>query len=157
MSRKADIVGREGSMKLYFLDSPIDDEAVSMLNRVIVRNDLETGEHGIVQCRLPYVKPVADDEGRYSLRLRDYVRIFFRHYARVGLHARRDEILALLLPQHSSLMSAAAALALSEICGRAPRIVVRGAGRGSAPRLVDTGKLLACLAQRADIAFRPSA
>lgn len=54
-------------MKLYFADAPLDGDAVAALDRLLIRNGLETSRHGVAQVRLPYVKPLPDSDGHFSL------------------------------------------------------------------------------------------
>lgn len=129
-------------MNVYFVDRPLDGAEMSQVARIVGGMQVRTSFPSLRQYRVPGVLPAPGADGRYALGLHRYIPVLRKHFLRVGASRRRGEAAALVFPQPATPVIGALALALREVCGRSPYIVVRGAHDDSGVRLIDVASLL---------------
>ncbi|HYW02822.1 MAG TPA: hypothetical protein VFA86_02685 [Gammaproteobacteria bacterium] len=129
-------------MTLFNLDGPLNREQVRALGRLLERSGIPGCLDPVRQRRLPVPMPRSEQRSLQSRPLSQQVDLVRRRLSDAGLMADDDEVFALLLPRRPFKATAALALALGDVAGRAPRLVARGGDGGRPLRLIDTGRLL---------------
>lgn len=135
-------------MQLYYLDEPLSEAEIAELGSIIRRSDWIDDQPEIVQHRVPILFPVPDQEGRYGRRLSRYVPLLRKQLVRAGVASRGDEVIAFVMPTQTMQAAGVLALALSEVAGRAPYLVIRGHETIPKVRLVDCRELMRRLEYR---------
>ncbi|HYW93098.1 MAG TPA: hypothetical protein VFA95_11685 [Gammaproteobacteria bacterium] len=132
-------------MDVYFMDCPLTEPQVAEMMGLLANERLRAGGTSLSQYRFPNVLPVVDRADRPGLPLRGYVPALRKHFVRAGAARRRAPSVALLLPRTATPLSGALALALREVAGQSPWLIIRCAGPAREIRLVDTRRLLEVL------------
>jgi len=136
------VVAPEPEMNVYFVDRPLDGQEMSEVARILGGTHLHTSFPSLRQYRVPGVLPAPDGDGRYALGLTRYVPVLRKHFLRVGASRRRGEAAALVFPQPTTPLAGALALALRDVRGRSPYVVIRGSRADPGVRLIDVASLL---------------
>ncbi|HYW02918.1 MAG TPA: hypothetical protein VFA86_03165 [Gammaproteobacteria bacterium] len=129
-------------MDIYFIDRPLTGDELSELGRLLAGSFAWFHDRAICQRRVPAVLPAPGPHGRYALALPRYIRLFHKHFQRAGAAQSRDQSLALLLPLASDPMAGTLAIALREVAGRLPHIILRRPGEPPRLEIVDPSRLL---------------
>lgn len=129
-------------MDIYYLDRPLTGDELGELGRLLASSFAHFHDRAICQHRVPAVLPTAGPDGRYSLALPRYIRLFHQHFQRAGAAHGRDRSLALLLPPQAGAITGTLAIALREVAGRLPHLIVRQPGESQRLEIVDPTRLL---------------
>lgn len=129
-------------MQLFYLDEPLGEAELSELRSILLRSDWIDDQREIVQHPVPVLLPLPDPEVDYGAGLSRCVERIRKQLVRAGVAPRGDEVIALVKPKQPMQAAGVLALALGEVAGRAPYLVVSGDDRGPGVRLVNVPGLI---------------
>jgi len=126
---------------LYYTDRPLTGAELIRLGRVL------GGVHGspragIEQRRVSLMRPVSDEAGAAPATADRHARMLRKALRHAGAGPGQDGPVALVMPDPPSPAIGTLALALRDLCGAPPYIILRDASGDSGVRVIEADGLL---------------
>ncbi|HYW04441.1 MAG TPA: hypothetical protein VFA86_10925 [Gammaproteobacteria bacterium] len=128
-------------MNVYYTDRPLTGAELIGLGRVLggVRGSARAP---IEQRRVGLVLPVREEPNGWPTTAGGHLKVLRKALRHAGAGSDRDSPVALVMPDPPSPVIGKLALALRDICGVPPYVILRGASGDSGVRVIEADGLL---------------